>query len=174
MNKSDKEEDFITKEINKIIAVLNLENVRNWIAVEGSTYANISEARKHLMLEDLPIFNDNNLFSISDITYWQMLPHFKKRTIDLYNMLKNEKSDIKEVEVTDCHFFNRQYVEDDTHILEVEDVEFSHNVINLSNWFYFTIIRLETKQYNDEPNIISKRIMIYFLNSCIAVIPVLE
>ncbi len=174
MNKSIKEEDFITKEINKIIAVLNLENVRNYIAVEGSTYANIAEAREYLMLEDLPIFNDNSLFSISNITYEQILPHFKKRTIDLYNMLKNERDGIEEVDNTDCHFFNRQYEEDDTHILVVEDVEFSHNVINLSNWFYFTIIRLETKQYNDEPNIISKRIMIYFLNSCIAVIPVLE
>lgn len=102
MNKSIKEEDFITKEINKIIAVLNLENARNYIAVEGSTYANIAEARKHLMLEDLPIFNDNSLFSISNITYGQMLPHFKKRTIDLYNMLKNERDGIEEVDNLYC------------------------------------------------------------------------
>lgn len=174
MNKSNKEDDFITKRIDNIITVLNLEHIADSVAVEGRTYRNIEAAKKHLILEDLPIFDEVNIIHISDITFQQVLPIFKKCTIDLYNMLKNERSNIEEVDVTDCHFFNGQCVEDDTHILEVENVNFSHNVVNLSNWFYFTVVRLETKQPKDEPNIVSKRIMIYFLNSCVAVIPVLE
>lgn len=174
MNKNNKEEDFITKEINKIISVLNLENVRNWIAVEGSTYENIAEAKKYLMLEDLPIFNNIDLFYISNITYWQMVPHFKKCTIALYNMLKENLPNIEDIENISAKFSYPKYAISDTHILEIEDVSFQYNKESLSNWFYFKIVKLHTKQDKDKTNIVSKKIMIYFLNTCIATIPVIK